>query len=380
LQVDGFENRTYNLNYADRLYRKLAVAPHLESTTGLVHPQSPEPDVQNVPATIQALGQRHLPTAAHFRREHFPVPEIDPAQWRLTLAGAVGTPAIVALAELRSLAHRAQPVVLECAGHRRAELSPRTPGLQWGTGAVSEAVWAGVPLRDLLMRAGIGPRAREVVLQGADRGPFAGLAGTHSYARSLPLRKALDPDTILAVEMNGRPIPPEYGGPVRAVVPGWYATDSVKWLERITVSDGEFDGPFQALDYRFATVDDAGPGVRMERMPVHSLVTDPAGAAVLDPGTARVRGIAWSGGGAITRVDVRIDDEPWRAAAIIARRGRHGRTFWEFAWDAGPGVHTIAARARDASGAVQPEEPTWNRRGYAVHAVQRVTVTVKEVA
>jgi DMSO/TMAO reductase YedYZ molybdopterin-dependent catalytic subunit len=380
LQVDGFEKHTYNLKYADRLYWKLAVEPHLESTAGVARPQSPAPDVHNMPATPTALGERHMPAAAHFRREHFPVPPVDPAAWRLTLAGAVATPAIVTLAELRALPHRAQPVVLECAGHRRAELAPTVPGLQWGVGAVSEAVWAGVPLRDLLERAGIGGGACEVVLHGADRGPFAGLPGTHAYARSLPLRKALDPDTILAVEMNGGPIPPEHGGPVRAIVPGWYATDSVKWLERIQVSADEFDGPFQALDYRFATIDDPGPGARMERMPVHSLVTDPADAAVLDPGAACVRGIAWSGAGAVTRVDVRVDDEPWRAAAIVARHGRHGRTFWEHEWEAAPGPHTIAVRARDASGAVQPEQPVWNRRGYVVNAVQRLTVNVKEVA
>jgi DMSO/TMAO reductase YedYZ molybdopterin-dependent catalytic subunit len=356
------------------------VEPHLESTPGALFPQSPAPEIRNVPAPLRALGERHLPTAAHFRREHFPVPEIDPAEWRLTVAGAVRTPAIVTLAELRSLPLRTQPVVLECAGHRRAELRPATPGLQWSTGAVSEALWAGVLLRDLLERAGVDRSAREVVLHGADRGPFADLPGTHSYSRSLPVRKALDPDTILAVEMNGDPIPPEHGGPVRAIVPGWYATDSVKWLERIQVSADEFDGPFQALDYRFATIEAAGPGARMERMPVHSLVTDPADAAVLDAGTVRVRGIAWSGAGAVTRVDVRVDDEPWRRAAIVGRSGRHGRTFWELVWDARPGVHEVAVRARDATGAVQPEEPVWNRGGYVVNAVHRVAVTVMEVA
>jgi DMSO/TMAO reductase YedYZ molybdopterin-dependent catalytic subunit len=380
LQVDGLRHRTYNLKYADRVYRELAVnpEPHIDGTAATPLPQSPIPAVHNTPAPLRALGRRHLPAAEHFRREHFPMPEVDPGEWRLTLAGAVRTPAIVTPAELRSLPLHTQPVVLECAGHRRSELRPPTPGLQWGVGAVSEAVWAGVRLRDVLTRAGLARDAREVVLQGADRGPFDGLEGTHSYARSLPLRKALDPDTILAVEMNGEPIPPEHGGPVRAIVPGWYATDSVKWLERIQVSADEFDGPFQALDYRFATIDEPGPGARMERMPVHSLVTDPAGAAVLDPGTACVRGIAWSGGGAVTRVDVRIDDGPWRAAAIVRRSGRHGRTFWETAWTAVPGTHTIAVRARDASGAVQPEEPVWNRRGYVVNAVHRLTVTVRE--
>lgn len=353
--------------------------PRIERTGAAALPQSPVPAVRNTAAPLRALGERHLPAAAHFRREHFPVPVVDPAEWRLALAGAVRTPAIVTLSDLLVAPRRSQAVVLECAGHRRAELAPPTPGLQWSAGAVSEAVWAGVPLRDLLERAGVDRRAREVVLQGADRGPFDGLPGTHSYSRSLPLRKALDPDTVLAVEMNGRPIPSEHGGPVRAIVPGWYATDSVKWLERIQVSADEFDGPFQALDYRFATIEDPGPGARMERMPVHALVTDPADAAVLCPGAARVRGIAWSGAGAVTRVDVRVDAGPWTQAAIAGRHGRHGRTFWQLEWEAAPGVHTIAVRARDASGAVQPEEPVWNRGGYVVHSVHRVIVTVREL-
>ncbi len=353
--------------------------PHLEPTAAAPLRQSPAPDIHNLPATLTALGERHMPAQAHFRREHFPVPHIDPAEWRLRLAGAVRTPAIVTLADLVTMPQRSAVVVLECAGHRRAELMPATPGLQWGPGAVSEATWTGVPLRDLLQRAGVEAQAAEVVLLGADRGPFEGSATRHRYGRALPLRKALDPDTLLAFEMNGRPIRPEHGGPVRAIVPGWYATDSVKWLERVHVSADEFDGPFQAIDYRFAPLDDPGPGSRMERMPVHSLVTDPADAAALLPGAARVRGIAWSGGGVVTRVDVRVDDGPWAKAAIVARTGRHGRTFWEHEWEATPGAHTIAVRARDAGGAVQPEQPIWNRRGYAVNAIHRVTVDVKEV-
>ncbi len=350
----------------------MAVEPHPERTSASALPQPSAPQIHNTPATPAALGERHMPTAAHFRREHFPVPAIDPAEWRLRIAGAVLTPAIFTLADLAALPSRSLAVMLECAGHRRAELRPATPGLQWEVGAVSEARWTGTPLRWLLERSGVDPRAAEVVLSGADRGPFEGSPRSHAYARSLPLRKALDPDTILAYEMNGRPIPPEHGGPVRVIAPGWYATDSVKWLERIHVSVDEFAGPFQAIDYRFATADDTGPGTRMERMPVHSLVTDPTGA--------RVRGIAWSGGGVITRVEVRVDAGPWTKATIVGRTGRYGRTFWEHEWEAVAGAHTIAVRARDASGAVQPDEPTWNRGGYAVNAVQRIDVTVKEVA
>lgn len=351
--------------------------PHFERTVHLPVPQPPE--VRNDPAPLAALGEHRMATAAHFRREHFPVPDVDPAGWRLRIGGSVATPAIVTLADLVQMRRRSLVVVLECAGHRRAELHPATPGLQWQAGAVSEARWTGTPLAGLLGAAGINREAAEVVLTGADRGAFERQPGRHPYARALPLAKALHKDTILAYEMNGEPIPPEHGGPVRAIVPGWYATDSVKWVERVAVVHAEFDGPFQALDYRFATVDDPGPGVRMERMPVHALITAPGAGSCLAAGPVAVSGAAWSGAGAVTSIEVRIDDGRWHEAAVAARTGRYGRTLWEYAWAAEPGQHTIAVRARDGSGAVQPSEPVWNRRGYANNSVHRVSVTVEEV-
>jgi DMSO/TMAO reductase YedYZ molybdopterin-dependent catalytic subunit len=351
--------------------------PHLERTVDVPVPQ-PAPDVHNDPAPLRAVGERRMPTAAHFRREHFPVPPVDPAGWRLRIGGSVATPAIVTLADLVQMPRRSLVVVLECAGHRRAELHPATPGLQWQEGAVSEARWTGTPLVGLLRAAGIDRDAAEVVLTGADRGAFE-RKGEHPYARSLPLSKALHKDTILAYEMNGEPIPPEHGGPVRAIVPGWYATDSVKWVERVHVVQAEFDGPFQALDYRFATADEPGIGARMERMPVHALITDPGEGSSLPAGLLVVRGAAWSGSGAVIGIEVCIDDGRWHEAAVTERTGRYGRTLWEYHCAAGPGRHTIAVRARDASGAAQPSAPVWNRRGYANNSVHRVTVTVEEV-
>ena len=176
------------------------------------------------------------------------------------------------------------------------------------------------------------------MLTGADRGAFERRPGRHPYARSLPLAKALHKDTILAYEMNGEPIPPEHGGPVRAIVPGWYATDSVKWVERVHVVQAEFDGPFQALDYRFATAADPGLGERMERMPVHALITAPGEGSRLAAGPVAVRGAAWSGAGAVTSIEVRIDDGRWHEAAVTARTGRYGRTLWEYDWAAEPGA------------------------------------------
>src|SRR3954470_5806760 len=159
----------------------------------------------NTAATLGSLGST-APTAPHFRRNHFPTPPVDRRTWVLPLGGAVSVPIVISAESLRSLERHIMPVVLECAGHRRAELDPPAPGLQWGTGAVSEAVWTGASLRDVLRRAGISPRAVEVVLRGAERG-MSEHAGVRSYARSLPVAKALHPDTLLAYEMNGAPIP-----------------------------------------------------------------------------------------------------------------------------------------------------------------------------
>jgi DMSO/TMAO reductase YedYZ molybdopterin-dependent catalytic subunit len=352
--------------------------PHIEPLIAAAAPQPANPEVHNTAARLEALGAEVMPAGEHFRREHFPAPEIDRDGWRLVLGGLVETPGILALADLRALPARTLPVVLECAGHRRAELSPAVPGLQWQLGAVSEARWTGARLRDVLERAGLDPRSTEVVLTGADRGQFEDDGGRHAYGRSLPLRKAIDPDTLLAYEMDGDPIPAAHGGPVRAIVPGWYATDSVKWLERIQVTAEDFGGPFQAIDYRFATADDPGPGERMERVPVHSLVTEPAAGAVLDSGAACIRGVAWSGGGVVTRVEVQVDGGEWRRATITGRSGLYGRTRFAHAFTAEPGRRTIAVRARDAGGGTQPQEPVWNRRGYRNNAVHRITVTVRE--
>ena len=234
------------------------------------------PLVVNQAASLANLESITPTTVGHFRRNHFPSPYVDYARWAIAVGGAVAEPMVIGAAALRSAERRSLPVVLECAGHRRTEHGPSTRGLPWGVGAVSSAVWTGVPLSAVLERAGVHRGAVEVVLRGADRGRDCH-PGEHAYARSLPLAKALHPNTLLAYEMNGRPIPVEHGGPVRVIVPGWYAMDSVKWLAAIHVVTSPFDGPFQAIDYRWHEPGDAtGPGTRIAELSVHSLITWPA--------------------------------------------------------------------------------------------------------
>lgn len=343
--------------------------PHTAPHTSLAYPH-------NRPAPIASLGLEHQPTSTHFRREHFPAPAIDPDAWRLRIGGLVRAPVLLSLDRLRGMEQRTLAVVLECAGHRRSELEPRVRGLGWEAGAVSEAVWTGAPLARLLALAGVVPEAVEVMLEGTDTGASEH-GPNHRFARSLPLAKALHPDTLLAYELNGAPIPAAHGGPVRVIVPGWYATDSVKWLNRVRVLDTAFDGPFQARDYRLLEPGETGPGRRMERLRVHALITAPEPSAAVPAGRTRIAGIAWGGCPPIARVEVRVDDGPWADARTGIVTGRYGRTFWEAWFDAVPGDRLLQVRATDAAGETQPDAPRWNQGGYMNNAVHRVAVTVR---
>lgn len=321
------------------------------------------------PTPLSALELPELPTEHHFRRDHFGVPELDAVGWTLEIAGAVDRPLRLTLAELQALPKRTTTVVLECAGHRRADLEPPAEGIAWQAGAVGEARWTGAPLHEVLALARPSRDAVGAVLEGADRGPFQGLAGTFSFARCLPLAKALDPDTLLAWEMNGTSLPDVHGAPLRAVVPGWYATDSVKWLIRIELITGAYDGPWEALDYRL-------DGERLTVLPIHALITSPAEGARLDSGPCRPRGVAWGGQGGVAAIEVRIDDGAWLPAEHDTPASPYGLTHWQGRVALERGRRTIAVRATDQAGRSQPETPRWNPRGYANASVHRVAVEV----
>ena len=331
------------------------------------------------PTPLTALGQSDIPTELHFVRDHFPVPALDPEAWSMTLTGSEQSLALD-LALLQRLPPRTLSVVLECAGHRRTELEPTPPGVPWGTGAVTEAKWTGASLASLLELVGIPSDAQEVVLEGADGGAVKGFDGHHSFARSLPLAKALHPDVLLAYGTNGDPIPVARGGPVRAIVPGWYATDSVKWLERVWFVSSEFGGVFQAHDYRLRALGDPGPGERMTELPVHALITAPADGVVVEAGgELSVRGTAWGGTDGIASVLMRIDGGPWMPARLASPRGAYGRLAWTASCSLAPGSHEIACRAIDRAGNWQPDSPPANVGGYANNAIHRVRVQAVQI-
>src|SRR5438270_1166520 len=211
---------------------------------------SEQPLVLETP--IDQLTDFITPTKSFYVRTHFPIPKIDKNKWRLRIEGEVEKSFEINFDELIKLESRKIPATLECAGNNRSFLEPKVKGVQWSLGGVGNAEWTGVPLPILLDRAQVKPSAREIILEGADRGKLEdpkSPRGELNFARSIPLEKARE--VLLAYKMNGQELPPEHGSPVRAIVPGWYAVASIKWLQRIVVTDKPFNGYYQTLDYAF---------------------------------------------------------------------------------------------------------------------------------
>src|SRR5436309_133948 len=206
----------------------------------------------NLETPFEKLDSLITPTELFYVRTHFPIPSIDRDAWWLRIEGQVEKPFAINYEELLDLEWKTIPATLECAGNNRSFLEPKVKGVQWGLGGVGNAEWTGVPLSILLNRAGVKPSAREIILEGADHGKLEdpkSPRGELNFARSIPLEKGRD--VLLAYKMNDVDLPMENGFPVRAIVPGWYAVASIKWLQRIIVADNPFNGYYQTLDYAF---------------------------------------------------------------------------------------------------------------------------------
>jgi DMSO/TMAO reductase YedYZ molybdopterin-dependent catalytic subunit len=268
---------------------------------------------------------------------------------------------------------------LECAGNGRSHFEPPIDGEPWRLGAVSTAEWTGVRLAEVLDRAGPLPSAAEVVFRGADTGAVDSREAPIRFERSLPLDEARRPEVLLAYAMNGELLTPHHGRPVRLIVPDRYAVASVKWLTEIEVLDGPFTGFFQSERYVYEWERD-GTVVRepVGAQQVRALITEPAPDARVEPGEVMVRGVAWSGAGAIAGVDVRIDDGPWFPARMVGEAHRYCWQWWErvVVLD-GTGPATLRARATDAAGNVQPDHAPWNRLGYGNNSIQAVVVHIR---
>jgi DMSO/TMAO reductase YedYZ molybdopterin-dependent catalytic subunit len=247
---------------------------------------------------------------------------------------------------------------------------------------VGTAEWTGTPLAPLLEEAGVGPGAVEVLFEGADRGVQGGIE--QDYERSLPLAEAMRPEVVLAWEVNGRPLPPQHGYPLRLVVPGWYGMTSVKWLRRVTVLTEPFTGYQQTGSYLFHTSED-DPGTPVTRVRPRSLLVPPgipefeSRARFCPPGRQLLSGRAWSGLAPVAAVEVSTDGgATWAPARLEDQPAPWAWAGWSFEWEATPGTYELCSRATDAAGNTQPTEAPWNTGGYANNAVQRVQVTVRD--
>jgi len=324
-----------------------------------------------------------------FVRTHVYVPKVDLDSWRLKVEGEVTTPLMLTIEELKKLPPADTVSVAECAGNGRGLYEPPVPGLQWGTGAVGNGRWKGVRLADILKRAGIKQTAKDILFDGAD----VPLGTMPDFQRSIPVKKALDTNTILAYEMNGETLPVKHGFPLRVIAPGWASDSWVKWLTSIRVLDRESDGFWMKASYRHPGKPVApGTAVPFEKMqPVTSLHVKSVIAAPLD-GTQvlagkpfMIQGVAWSGdAGPVTSVEVSVDGgRSWKpAVSRPEQRTQFGWRQWSFNWTPSQeAYYTILARAHDAAGNTQPLDEEWNPAGYSWNVVPRVGVdVVKELS
>ena len=310
------------------------------------------------------------PTRLFFVRNHFAVPDLDLASWRLTVEGRVRRRREWTWDELMDLPERTVFATVECAGNGRSFLAERQAGVQWGAGAVGHAEWTGVPLRIVLERSGLEPDALEVLFEGADVGTESDHPEPMPFERSLPLDKALDPDTLLAFQMNGEPLEPAHGYPLRLFVPGWYGVASVKWLRRIRVVDRPFRGYFQSVKYTIRRRSENGVETEVvgPMMPKAEILRPRAGDE-LAPGVNRLFGVSWAGEDSVSRVEVSTDGgSTWDHATLMGPQAPYSWTLWEYPWEAAsPGDYTILARATSSLGRVQPAEHDPLNGGYLIH-------------
>ena len=321
------------------------------------------------------------PNDLFFVRSHFGPPVVTLRPWRLEVEGEVSRPVSLGLDDLKRLEVVTRPALVQCSGNGRSFHAPIVPGVGWERGAVGNAEWTGVRLKDVLAMAGLKLGARHVHLHGADRPPNP---KTPAFLRSIPVERALDPETLVAWSMNGEPIPHLHGGPLRLVIPGWMAQNWTKWLRRLVASAAEAPGFYMQTAYRMPMVP-APPEavlkpedlVPVTAMNVKSLFSRPGAGERLAVGPSVARGVAWTGVGVVSTVDVAVGNGPWRPATFDSPAVSGTWRTWHLDWRADrPGRTSLAARATDSAGETQPERTPWNKSGYLWNGIDRVDVEV----
>lgn len=341
----------------------------------------------NAETPAHLLDEEVTPTSRHFIRNNGIVPqEMDPRTWRLRIDGLVHRPMNLSIEDLRKRFEVVtRRLTIECAGNGRASFDPRVPGNQWTLGAVACSEWTGVRLTDILKAAGVKDNVVYTAHVGADT-HVSGERGKLPLSRGVPIEKAMDPGNLIAFGMNGGPLHPMNGAPLRLVVPGWSGSCSQKWLTRIWLRDVVHDGAkMTGSSYRVPETPVA-PGEKVpdsamtiiHSMPVKSLITTPRTGLAITGRTLSVAGHAWAGDREVARVDVSIDfGATWQPADLRRPANRYAWQRWSAALEfPRTGYYEVWARAADDKGVSQPFAVAWNPKGYLNNAMYRISVRV----
>ncbi|PYS02057.1 MAG: sulfite oxidase-like oxidoreductase [Acidobacteria bacterium] len=320
---------------------------------------------------------------AHYVRSHLSVPNVELNNWNLTVEGEVNRPLKLTMRDIRGFQEVTRTVTLECSGNGRAFADPPVAGLQWEKGAVGTARWTGIPLRDVLMKAQVQPNAKHVILNGADMP----IRAVPDFVRSIPIEKAMHPDTILAYRMNGAALPVLHGFPLRLIVPGWEAAASTKWIVNIQISEAEASGFFMQTAYRIpnrpiapGTLVDPKDTIPYTALSVKSIFTSPLDGAMVPMGSSiQLRGFAWAGEADITQVDVSTDaGSTWNIAVLDNDKARYTWRRFRYLWKP-PAAKSfvVMSRATDSQGRTQPMVASWNPSGYLYNVADKIQINVK---
>jgi DMSO/TMAO reductase YedYZ molybdopterin-dependent catalytic subunit len=343
-------------------------------------------DPNNLEMPFDQLGDFITPTELFYIRSHFPAPQLDPVAYRLSITGATHRELRLSYSDIRAMPSQTCIATLECAGNGRVFMVPPVPGAQWQLGAVGNAEWTGVPLSALLERAGLADDVCEIVLEGADRGvpkEEPKPPGAISYVRSIPRTRALEPDVLIAYQMNGQDLTLDHGYPVRAIVPGHYGMASVKWLTNIVAATQPFQGYWQTSDYAYW---DDSAGVPMRRplaeMRLKSQIARPRVYERLEPDRPyTIYGAAWAGDTDVAEIWISIDGgASWVQGDFLDPINRYAWRRWKYDWitPAKPGPYTLLARAKGADQRVQADGHDPNFGSYVIDHPLPIEVFVAE--